>query len=180
MNKFLVAVFAAAFSISALAGDGPADNITSLDGDGNGTYVDSYVDTGGTGADHPFYTFNADAGTTVTIQLDSDVENAIWVFDILDDNAEIGDANGVDYTQVDNTGGGNSNTLNFIAPTAGQYIVQVDSFFGADTVNYTLTISGATSGLPTVENVPTLQQWGLIVLMLVLAGVAVARMRQSA
>jgi len=127
----------------AIKGHGSASAITSLDGDGNGTFVGTFTDTGGSAANHPWYTFNANIGNTVTINLASDVPSYIWVFDVLDNNAMVGDAVGIDIIAAANMGGDVANILNFVAPSTGQFVIQVDSFFGAATVNYTLLISGA-------------------------------------
>ncbi|MCX7552515.1 IPTL-CTERM sorting domain-containing protein [Marinicella sp. S1101] len=165
---------------SAVAGDGPGDSITSLNGNGDGTYTDTYTDTGGTASAHPWYTFDADAGDTVTITLTSDVESILWVFDVTDNNAQVGDLNGVDYFFADSGGGTTNNTLNFIAPTTGQFVIQVDSFFGSATVNYTLGVSGSGSG-PVTPPVPapTLTQWALILLAVLMLLMVSPRLRRQ-
>lgn len=174
MNKqILTIIMTFGLITSALAGDGAADSITSLDGDGNGTFPGVFTDTGGTGSVHPWYTFEATAGTTVTIMLNSDVDTTMWVFDVTDNNAEVGDMNGVDINLSDNGGSSTANTLSFIAPTTGQFAIQIDSYFGSATVNYTLIVSGA-NGIPTA--VPTLQQWALILLAALIIAVVAPRL----
>lgn len=143
-------------------GHGSATSITSLDGDGNGTFMGTFTDEGTAGSGHPWYTFTATNGQTVTINLSSDVESYIWVFDVVDNNAQIGDATGADIIAAGDTGGSMANTLAFVAPSSGQFVIQVDSFFGAATVNYTLIISGASGG-PTLP-IPTLEVWAMVLM----------------
>jgi hypothetical protein len=169
MKKIILSI-ALTFGLvaSSYAGDGPGDNITSLNGNGDGTFTGTFTDTGGTASVHPWYTFDANAGDTVTITLNSDVDTILWVFDVLDNSAQVGDVNGVDYSFSDSNGGTMANTLNFIAPSTGQYVIQVDSFFGAATVNYTLIVSGSSGPIIPAVPTPTLQQWALILLIALL------------
>lgn len=102
-----LALFALACSSSVYAIHGEASNITSLLGDGNGVFTGTLTHVSGNAADHPWYTFDASAGDSVTIQLDTPTyASYIWLFEVFDDDAEIGDANDVDYDLVAQTGGG--------------------------------------------------------------------------
>ena len=134
MKKILILVLCCAslFATWAFAqsikGHGVANAITSLDGDGNGIFVGTFTDTGGPASNHPWYTFNANIGNTVTINLASDVPSYIWVFLVIDSNAMVGDVVGIDIIPVADTGGSTANVLNFLAPATGQFVIQVDSF----------------------------------------------------
>ena len=67
MHKIILTIIMTfGLAASALAGDGAADSITSLNGNGNGTFPGSFTDTGGTGSVHQWYTFDATAGATIT------------------------------------------------------------------------------------------------------------------
>lgn len=171
-------LFATVAIAQTTQGHGSANAITSLDGDGNGTFMGTFTDTGGGASNHPWYTFDANMGDMVAINLSSDVASHIWLFDVLDNNAQVGDMVGVDIIAAADTGGATANLLNFVAPSTGQFVIQVDSFFGAATVNYTLVIGGSTGGVPPLA-VPTLGVWGMV-LMAGLLLLVVYRQRASA
>ncbi len=170
----------------ALAAHGPANNISSIDGGGNGNYDGTLVHAPGAGADHPWYTFCAISGATVSLQLETVGGYAalLYVFDVLDNNAEVGDANTVDYEYADNSNSSADINFNFVAPSSGQFIIQVDSWGGGDG-DYNLDISGA-SASPCASNgleaksIPTLSRWSIIAMLtLMLAFGAVTLRRHS-
>lgn len=130
--------------------DGQADSVTSIDGDGNGTFTGSYTHVSGTSAPHPWFRFFAAAGQTVTIDVQTPGwTSLVWIYDVFDDDAQIGDQRTIDYSNaIDQGGVSNSYTVSFIPPSDGQYIVQLDSWVGGSGA-YTVTVTGA--GLPVVD-----------------------------
>ncbi len=178
-------IFLIAASTIALADHGQGDNISSIDGDGNGIFNGTLVHAAGSGADHPWYTFCAISGNTVLLELETpSFTSVMHVFDVFDNNAQVGDANSVDYDNLVQSADGNDISLNFVAPSSGQFIIQVDSWLGGDG-DYTLTISGA-SASPCATNsldaksIPTLGNWSIIAMLaLILAFGAVTLRRQN-
>lgn len=172
-------------SAIALASNGEGNNISSIDGDGNGTFDGTLVHVSGPGADHPWYTFCAISGNTVLVELESpSFSSLVYIYDVLDNNAQVGDANNVDYDNLIQSSNGNAVSLNFVAPSSGQFIIQVDSWSGDDG-DYTLTVSGAsvspcaTNSLA-AKSIPTLGNWSIIAMLtLILAFGAVTLRRQG-
>ena len=163
--------------VIALASNGQANNISSIDGDGNGVYNNTLVHASGPDADHLWYTFCATSGSTVTLQMSSPTFNTyLWVYDVLDDNAEVGDAINADYTYEVGGGGSTAFSIDFDAPANSQYIVQVDSYNG-DSGDFTLTISGACGSLE-AKSIPTLSNWSIILMLGSILAFAAFRLRQ--
>ncbi len=127
--------------------DGQADSVTSIDGDGDGTFTGSYTHVSGTAAPHPWFRFSAAAGQVVTIDVQTPGwTSLVWIYDVFDDDAQIGDQRTIDYSNaIDQGGVANTYTVSFIPPSDGQYIVQLDSWVGGSGA-YTVTVSGAVMG----------------------------------
>jgi hypothetical protein len=134
---------------------GEGDQITSLDGNGNGTFSGTLTHLAGSAVPHPWYTFDARVGFTVTVQVSSPgFDNYVWIYRVNDDQAEIGDALFVDYVLVasgEDPLGNTLTTLNFAPPADGQYVIQIDSFDASDGP-YTLTVTGAVQRVLLIED----------------------------
>lgn len=156
MTRFIGMMVAGMLALgagSALASHGTAPVGDAIDGDGFGIFLGAYTQSA---SDHPWYTFNATAGQSIFINLTTNYGNGsyLWLYEVLDGVAEIGDADGGALSlvaQSSNTdtlpGPFDDQSIAYIAGNTNQYIVQVDSWLGGDG-NYTLEIAGRIGQVP--------------------------------
>ena len=158
--RFMLVCFIAALAIPMqLMADHGEAVVSDIDGDGFGKYTGFYDHESGSFGDHPWFTFDASSGDVVTINLETDFNTGMsdggsffWVYEVVDGNAEVGDASAINggnelvliLDATDDPGftfdDDQSHTLTFAAPSSNQFIIQVDSWLGASG-DYNLTIS---------------------------------------
>ena len=162
-NRILVPMVLTAIAFTSLAdlamGSHGVATVSDIDGDyglGTGLLSGSYTHVPGTFGDHPWYTFNASAGQTIDIDLVTTFGDPntlprgsyLWLFEVLDGNAQVGDVPGADIilraesTNTDSQPGPflDQSISGYVIPTTNQYIIQIDSWSGASG-NYELTLS---------------------------------------
>ncbi len=145
-----VAIAATVQSSIALADHGTAAVGDAIDGDGFGVYSGSYVQSG---SDHPWYTFDAWAGETVLIDLETEFPNGsyLWLYEVVDDALQVGDSTGggeiIKVAQSSNCDIGDGcpfsdQSILYAIPSMGQYAVQVDAWLNfSGEHKYKLSIS---------------------------------------
>jgi len=131
-----------AIAPAALASHGTDSTIDAILGNGNGVYSSSYTHSS---TNHDWYTLDLGVGDTVSVNLmSSGWSSYIWLYQALTEPLQSGDTLNTDYSLVSHTGGSTNNNLSYMAGalTAGQFVIQVDSYIGGSGA-YTLTIAGA-------------------------------------
>ncbi len=147
-----VSIVASLSFSGAVLADHEPDIVSDIDGTGFGVQAGTYVHTDSPGADHPWYTFNAAAGTEINIDLMTDFPQGsyLWLYYVAGcDQAEPGDVpdvlGGTDLILVAESSNNDTDqfmnqSITHTAAQSGQYIVQVDSWLGGDG-DYELTIA---------------------------------------
>lgn len=153
MQRFLTAgLLSLLIPAICMASHGQAVVGDAIDGDGNGVFSGSYVQST---TDHPWYTLCANVGDTLQIDLTTtfgaganNQGSFLWLYRVLDDMAEVGDTPGVDISNVASSSNNDTDDLldqsiTYVVTEAGQYIIQVDSWLGGSG-DFELTVRGAT------------------------------------